>query len=166
MAVRTAGADARHHAHSNLPPAPRSPKGHRENESVGGMVGSPVISFARSWHQFGSARIRVIRVKAFALQYFRLKRLKEFGCNVYRTSHNPPTPELLDACDRPGMIVIHERRRRNQVDRKCRWVEVRDGCRADAAPHAASERAVMEIIVIWPPSCREYALLIRGVSKT
>ena len=24
------------------------------------------------------------------------------GCNAYRTSHNPPTPELLDACDRLG----------------------------------------------------------------
>ena len=21
------------------------------------------------------------------------------GCNAYRASHNPPTPELLDACD-------------------------------------------------------------------
>ena len=37
-----------------------------------------------------------------ALQYFRIARLKELGCNAYRTSHNPPTPELLDACDRLG----------------------------------------------------------------
>jgi beta-galactosidase len=36
--------------------------------------------------------------------------LKEFGCNAYRTSHNPPTPELLDACDRLGMIVMDESR--------------------------------------------------------
>jgi beta-galactosidase len=45
-----------------------------------------------------------------ALQYFRIAKLKEFGCNAYRTSHNPPTPELLDACDRLGMIVMDENR--------------------------------------------------------
>ena len=36
--------------------------------------------------------------------------LKEMGCNAYRTSHNPPTPELLDACDRLGMLVMDETR--------------------------------------------------------
>lgn len=45
------------------------------------------------------------------LQYYRIERLKEMGCNVYRTSHNPPTPELLDACDRLGMLVLDENRR-------------------------------------------------------
>jgi beta-galactosidase len=45
-----------------------------------------------------------------ALQYFRIKQLKKFGCNAYRTSHNPPTPELLDACDKLGMIVMDENR--------------------------------------------------------
>jgi beta-galactosidase len=44
------------------------------------------------------------------LQYFRVARLKEMGCNAYRTSHNPPTPELLDACDRLGMLVMDENR--------------------------------------------------------
>jgi len=45
-----------------------------------------------------------------ALQEFRINALKEFGCNIYRCSHNPPTPELLDACDRLGMLVIDENR--------------------------------------------------------
>jgi beta-galactosidase len=45
-----------------------------------------------------------------ALQEFRVKKLKEFGCNAIRTSHNPPTPELLDACDRLGMLVMDENR--------------------------------------------------------
>ena len=45
-----------------------------------------------------------------ALQNFRVAKLKEFGCNAYRTSHNPPTPELLDACDHLGMIVMDESR--------------------------------------------------------
>ena len=44
------------------------------------------------------------------LQYFRIARLKEMGCNSYRTSHNPPTPELLEACDRLGMLVMDENR--------------------------------------------------------
>ncbi len=45
-----------------------------------------------------------------ALLEFRVKKLKEFGCNAYRMSHNPPTPELLDACDRLGMLVMDESR--------------------------------------------------------
>jgi beta-galactosidase len=45
------------------------------------------------------------------LQYFRIERLKQMGVNAYRTSHNPPTPELLDACDRLGMLVLDETRR-------------------------------------------------------
>ena len=45
-----------------------------------------------------------------ALQSFRVAKLKEFGCNAIRTSHNPPTPELLDACDRLGMIIMDESR--------------------------------------------------------
>ena len=44
------------------------------------------------------------------LQSFRVAKLKEFGCNAIRTSHNPPTPELLDACDRLGMLVMDESR--------------------------------------------------------
>jgi beta-galactosidase len=45
-----------------------------------------------------------------ALQEFRLRRLKEMGNNAYRTSHQPPTPELLDACDRLGILVVDEHR--------------------------------------------------------
>lgn len=45
-----------------------------------------------------------------ALQEFRIRTLKGMGCNAYRCSHNPPTPELLDACDRLGMLVIDENR--------------------------------------------------------
>jgi beta-galactosidase len=46
-----------------------------------------------------------------ALQYYRVGKLKEMGCNAYRTSHNAPTPELLQACDRMGMLVMDENRR-------------------------------------------------------
>ena len=34
--------------------------------------------------------------------------LKEMGCNAIRTSHNPPASELLDLCDRMGMLVVDE----------------------------------------------------------
>ena len=34
--------------------------------------------------------------------------LKEMGCNAIRTSHNPPSPELLDDCDRLGLLVMDE----------------------------------------------------------
>ncbi len=44
------------------------------------------------------------------LQYYRIEKLKGMGVNAYRTSHNPPTPELLDACDRLGMLVMDETR--------------------------------------------------------
>ena len=44
------------------------------------------------------------------LQYFRIKKLKEMGSNAYRTSHHPPTPELLEACDKLGMLVVNEAR--------------------------------------------------------
>ncbi|MBS1706879.1 MAG: DUF4982 domain-containing protein [Armatimonadetes bacterium] len=46
---------------------------------------------------------------------WRIKRLQEFGCNFYRSSHNPPTPELLDACDRLGMMVLDETRQFGSV---------------------------------------------------
>ena len=47
--------------------------------------------------------------------------LKEMGCNAIRTSHNPPTPELLDICDRMGFLVLDEafdmwRKKKTQFD--------------------------------------------------
>ncbi len=34
--------------------------------------------------------------------------MQSMGCNSIRTSHNPPAPELLDLCDRMGILVIDE----------------------------------------------------------
>ena len=45
-----------------------------------------------------------------ALQIWRIKQLKSFGCNAYRASHNPMSPSLLDICDREGILVIDENR--------------------------------------------------------
>ncbi len=40
----------------------------------------------------------------------RMRTLKSIGCNAYRCSHNPPTPEVLDLCDRLGILVMDENR--------------------------------------------------------
>jgi beta-galactosidase len=45
-----------------------------------------------------------------AVQRYRIRKLLEMGSNAYRTSHNPPTCELLDACDELGMLVLDETR--------------------------------------------------------
>jgi beta-galactosidase len=37
-----------------------------------------------------------------------LQILKSMGVNAIRTSHNPPSPELLELCDRLGLLVMDE----------------------------------------------------------
>jgi beta-galactosidase len=44
------------------------------------------------------------------LQWYRLAVLKEMGSNAVRTSHNMPTPEWVEACDRLGMMMLCETR--------------------------------------------------------
>lgn len=38
----------------------------------------------------------------------RMEILKSIGCNAIRTSHNPPSRELLDLCDCMGFVVVDE----------------------------------------------------------
>ncbi len=45
------------------------------------------------------------------VSYYKVQRLKEMGCNALRFSHHPMAPELLDACDRLGMVVMDENRK-------------------------------------------------------
>ena len=50
-----------------------------------------------------------------------LQILKDMGCNGIRCSHNPPSPILLDLCDRMGFLVMDEafdmwRRRKTERD--------------------------------------------------
>ncbi len=44
------------------------------------------------------------------LQAYRVAVLQAMGCNAVRTSHNMPTPELVEACDRMGMMMMCETR--------------------------------------------------------
>ncbi len=46
-----------------------------------------------------------------AVSEYKVKLLKEAGSNAFRFSHHPMAPELLDACDRLGMLVMDENRR-------------------------------------------------------
>lgn len=64
-----------------------------------------------------------------ALWEFRIRKLKEMGSNAYRTAHNPPSKELLDACDRQGMLVMNETRHFNastEYLQQLRWLVRRD----------------------------------------
>lgn len=58
-----------------------------------------------------------------ALQTWRIRQLKSFGSNAYRASHNPMTPEAIDACDREGMLVIAENRLMGVNQEHIDWLE-------------------------------------------
>ena len=58
-----------------------------------------------------------------ALLSWRIRQLKQLGCNAYRSSHNPMTPALLDICDREGILVIDENRLMGINDEHLRLLE-------------------------------------------
>ncbi|WP_221032130.1 beta-galactosidase GalA [Actomonas aquatica] len=82
-----------------------------------------------------------------AMHEFRLRKLMAFGVNAIRVAHRLPPPELLDACDRLGLMVIDENRlqgiNRAQLD------ELRDMIRRDRN-HPS--------VVIWSVGNEEWAI--------
>ncbi len=44
---------------------------------------------------------------------YRIKLLKEMGSNAYRCAHGNPSPEILDYCDKYGLLVMDENRNFN-----------------------------------------------------
>ncbi len=45
-----------------------------------------------------------------AIQNYKIQKIREVGFNAFRSSHNPATLELLDACDQMGILVMNENR--------------------------------------------------------
>lgn len=57
------------------------------------------------------------------LHTYRIQRLKDMGSNAYRAAHHNPAPELLDACDRLGMLVMDENRNFDSSEEGLKQVE-------------------------------------------
>jgi beta-galactosidase len=57
------------------------------------------------------------------LQFFRMGVLKEMGSNAVRTSHNMPTPEWVEACDRMGMMMMCETRQMSSSEEGLAQIE-------------------------------------------
>lgn len=53
-----------------------------------------------------------------SIHEYRIQRLKDMGTNAYRCAHGMPHKELLDACDKLGMLVIDENRSFETSDEK------------------------------------------------
>ena len=51
-----------------------------------------------------------------ALQAWRVGVMQGMGCNAIRTSHNMPAPELVEACDRLGVMMMAEARQLSSSD--------------------------------------------------
>jgi len=59
-----------------------------------------------------------------ALQRFRLTVLQGMGCNAVRTSHNQPTPEWVESCDRMGVMMMCETRQMSSSEEGLRQLEL------------------------------------------
>lgn len=57
-----------------------------------------------------------------SILFYRMKRLKEFGCNAIRCSHNPMAPSMYDACDELGLLVMDENRHPGSTIATKSWV--------------------------------------------
>jgi beta-galactosidase len=105
-----------------------------------------------------------------------LELLKEMGCNAIRTSHNPPSPVLLDLCDRMGFLVMDEtfdmwRKKKTEFDYHLHWDEWHA---RDLADHIRRDRnhpsVVMwsignEIPEQWDPSGEQMAIELAGIVR-
>lgn len=69
------------------------------------MNGRPIkLAGAGLHHENGPAGA----ISLDCIEERKIARLKESGFNAIRTAHNPPSPALLRACDKLGMLVMEE----------------------------------------------------------
>lgn len=48
---------------------------------------------------------------------YKLKKLKEMGCNAYRSAHHPAAKKVLEICDHMGMLVVNENRKLDSTEK-------------------------------------------------
>ena len=58
-----------------------------------------------------------------SVQEYRMAQMKSMGANAYRSAHHMPTDELLDICDRMGMLVLDETRRMSSAPQDLECLE-------------------------------------------
>lgn len=47
---------------------------------------------------------------------YKLRKLKEMGCNAYRSAHHPASEKLLELCDHIGLLVLNENRKLDSTE--------------------------------------------------
>ncbi|MCW3092550.1 MAG: glycoside hydrolase [Ferruginibacter sp.] len=110
-----------------------------------------------------------------------LEILKAMGCNGIRTSHNPPTPELLDLCDKMGFIVMDEafdmwKKQKNPFDYHLYWDEWHRADLEDLVKRDRNHPSVFiwsignEILEQWDstgiPIAKELAGIVKALDPT
>ena len=105
-----------------------------------------------------------------------LEWLKKMGCNAIRTSHNPPSPVLLDLCDRMGFVVMDEtfdmwKMRKTPYDYHLFWDEWHERDLADHILRDRNHPSVIlwsignEIIEQWDSTGTGIAIELAGIVR-
>ncbi|MBN2697903.1 MAG: DUF4982 domain-containing protein [Bacteroidales bacterium] len=110
-----------------------------------------------------------------------LEMLRQMGCNAIRTSHNPPSPHLLDLCDRMGFLVMDEtfdmwKIRKTRYDYHLHWDKWHERDLRDHILRDRNHPSVIlwsignEIIEQWDSTgtemARELAAIVRELDDT
>ncbi|HKJ32491.1 MAG TPA: beta-galactosidase GalB [Balneolales bacterium] len=107
----------------------------------------------------------------------RMELLKDMGVNAIRTSHNPPTPDLLDLADQMGFIVMDEAfdcwdRGKVKYDYHIYWDKWHKRDLEDMLKRDRNHPSIFlwsignEIPEQWHPKGREIALELAGIVKS
>ena len=83
-----------------------------------------------------------------SLWAFRVERLKAMGANALRCAHNAPAAELLDACDRLGLMVMDENRQFNASEDylpQLEWMVRRDRNHPQRHPVVVVQRGIAPV---------------------